>query len=450
MPATLPPVTASLPPVPAALPPMPANPAVASQGTNPTKMPDSQGPRVAGPSIKGQLKNAYEVQRKEEDQRQLRAAFEEQKERVASEKEQSPAAGIRTTPKAGSQADRDSMTQKSVISPAERLQRSYEAHLQSLGQQSKESVHSKQSGPEPNKSFVAPGKKNEQGAEKAMDDEEAGTVLLGFLNSLRQSYEDAVEKKDVDASNGRSNSIAEKLKITKPIPATPANLLRRSYEDAIEKKDSGTSGMNPKAKSMVTESTHASLLRQSYADAIEKKDASAPGKASNSTRVKPTMTKPTSGSSRPFPSTAKYPPEVDMTPDDRADHTAESQFSKVHSSLSDGDSGRNLSTAVSHFMNSDSGQKRPASVTDISSGNSSSQSNEFLSSMEDSSDKTDPSDDSSDKSDHTSSEEEMDEKDEEPPVRSSKGPPRKRLKGAFTQENLMAHSRRMSEGSNYN
>ena len=70
--------------------------------------------------------------------------------------------------------------------------------------------------------------------------------------------------------------------------------------------------------------------------------------------------------------------------------------------------------------------------------------------MEDSSDKTDPSDDSSDKSDQSSSEEEKYEIDEEPPIRSSKGPPRKRLKGAFTKENLMVHSRRMSEGNDYN
>ena len=318
----------------------------------------------------------------EEEQRQLRAAFEEQKGKTAHASDADKEAGNQQSASRGAGRN-DAVSSSSaslpiptssnhLLTPAERLQMSYEAHLQSLKQESWKIVSGQQGVCVSNNPIVAQEKKNDIGPEKSMDDEEAGTVLLGFLNSLRQSYEDAVEKKAVDSSDLRF-------------------------------KNEGV-----------------------------------------------TVKKPTAASVDAKPSEAiRRPPEVDMTPDDeRADRKVQEHYSERHAS--EENRGRNLSTAVSQFMSSNAGRRRPASVTDVSSGNSSSQPTEVSSSLEDSSDKTEPSDDSSDKSDQSSSEEEKYEVDEEPPTRSSKGPPRKRLKGAFTKENLMVHSRRMSEGNNYN
>jgi hypothetical protein len=355
-------------------------PAVPLPGTIPPQLSSTQAAQVAAVDLQKQLKSVYEDQRKEEEQRQLRAAFEEQQKKaqetvstnkkkatnpkkssaVDEKKDTGPGPSRLTT---GSGLDSDDI----AISPAEQLQKSYEAHLQSLKTKNGETIRGKQV----DHDSKTPGeKKILNGTDKPMDDAEAGTVLLGFLNSLRQSYEDAVEKKASDESR-------------------PPSRNRKSKAKKLTSTDSEKS----------------------------------------------------SGSVR-------RPPEVDMTPDDtRANRQVQQKYSKTISSSSDEDRDRNLSSAVSQFMSSNAGRKRPASITDVSSGNSSSQPTEFLSSLEDSSDKTEPSDDSSDKTDQSSSEEEKDEKDEEPKSRSSRSPPRKRMKGAFTQENLMVHSRRMDEGN---
>jgi hypothetical protein len=357
----------------------PATPASAPMTS---KSSDTSAP-VGGLDFQRQLKSVYEGQRMEEEQRQLRAAFEEQKGKAGDTCAADKTGGYQRSASRGEGRNDDVSSSPTspaptpstnVLTPAEQLQKSYEAHLQSLKQESWKTVPGQEAVCGPSKPSDATGKKNGRGPEKSMDDEEAGTVLLGFLNSLRQSYEDAVEKKTIGCS------------------------------DEPSKNDS--------AKSIVTEPTPASSEKPSR--------------------------------------TTRRPPEVDMTPDDeRVDRKVQEHNSELH--LSEEDRGsRNLSTAVSQFMSSNAGRRHPASVTDVSSGNSSSQPTEVLSSLEDSSDKTDPSDDSSDKSDQSSSEEEKYEIDEEPPIRSSKGPPRKRLKGAFTKENLMVHSRRMSEGNDYN
>jgi hypothetical protein len=376
----------SLPPV--TLSSLAASPAAPLSGSLPSKVSGSQASPVTGFGVdfQRQLQSVYEVQRKEEEQRQLRAAFEEQKEKTPeistadkkAENQQVTSRGDRSKGAVSgpaSPAVNCSDDGLVGISPAEQLHKSYEAHLQSLKEQNWMKARGKQASHEPCKPCTAHAVKNGLGAEMPIDEEEAGTVLLGFLNSLRQSYEDAVENKGSDASDQPPRSSRTKSMVKKPSSVGPD-------------KSSGP---------------------------------------------------------------ARRPPEVDMTPDDkRADQKLRVQYSKAHSSSSDDDRDRNLSTAVSQFMSSNGGQKRPASVTDISSGNSSSQPTEFLSSLEDSSDKTEPSDDSSDKTDQSSSEEEKDEKYDEQPAPSSKGPPRKRLKGAFTKENLMVHSRRMSKSSNYN
>lgn len=328
-----------------------------------------------------QLKNAYEEQRKEEEQRQLRAAFEDQKKKAeTSHASKRDTNHPKITTNAADQATilkKKHDSDESGLSPAEQLQKSYEAHLLTLNKQSDAAANIAAVPTQPNgvgkKSVGAEQgnnrKSEEKDSDKAMDEQEAGTVLLGFLNSLRQSYEDAVEDKAAEA----------------PLKTK-------------------------KHKRTVTET------RQDN------------------------------------PCTNKSTQEVDKTPDDTpdSDNNPQDRSSSAISSSSDEDKGRNISRAVSQFMSSARGRKRPASVTDVSSGNSSSQPTEFSSSLEDSSDKTEPSEDSSEKTDQSSSEEEKEDKDDEVKDRPrSRGPPRKRIKGAFTQENLLVHSRRMSEKDNH-
>jgi hypothetical protein len=186
-----------------------------------------------------QLRTAFEEQKKKEEQRQFRAAFEEEKPKEKST--ESPSAD-RKTPSSGATASLDDED----ISPTEQLQRSYEAHLQAIrkeaGKAEKEQVSSAETGDKPtvvsaagknvstvpntNAEVSPAGKRKEvsedmevvpdetelkeaetkvPGCEQASSDhtekepptadEEAGGILMGFLNSLRQSYEDAVEDK---------------------------------------------------------------------------------------------------------------------------------------------------------------------------------------------------------------------------------------------------------------
>ena len=206
------------------------------------------------------------------------------------------------------------------------------------------------------------GTTHESENEQTMADEEAGTVLLGFLKSLRQSYEDAVDEK---ASEPLDQHFNYNKKEPKRAPATilDTRSLPATTKHRTEKQRSSFGGMVKRSHSTISRS---------------------------------------------------HSPQGSMM------------------------NARDLSSTVSQFINSKAGRRsqRPASVTDTSSGNSSSQPAEFSSSLEDSSDKTDP-----------SSSEESEKEDRAEIRRRSKGPPRKRLK-AFTAENLIAHSKRMSEGTN--
>jgi hypothetical protein len=312
-----------------------------------------QVPAQSNLELQLQLRNAYEEQRKEEEQRQLRAAFEEEKKKKE-EKEQAAAAAAASPVAVASKETAwaaETTTKPTVeeISPAEQLQKSYEAHLQTL----KNVELSKEQ-----KGNTAPARtKNECGNDQPMADEEAGTVLLGFLNSLRQSYEDAVEEK-----------------IGEPV------------DEQFTKKKTTESKVSPR-KSSTAVNDKAEPPRSNIYGGVKRSQ----GNISNS---------------------SKSPKE-------------------------DNRNGQNLSSAVSKFMTSKMGRRsqRPASVTDASSGNSSSQQAEFSSSLEDSSDKTDP-----------SSSEESEKEEQTQWRRASKGPPRKRLK-SFTAENLIAHGKRMSEGA---
>lgn len=307
-----------------------------------------------------QLRNAYEEQRKEEEQRQLRAAFEE----VKKKKEEKDKADAATAASAvvvapavvAPVAAIETKAAGKDVSPAELLQKSYLAHLQSLEKEANNKGQKGNARPKADKG-TKKGDRNEQ----PMADEEAGTVLLGFLNSLRQSYEDAIEEK-------AGEPVVEHSKKNKTEPT-----------------------ITPKTTK---------------------------GMASSSTAIKQNQLKPRSN----------------VKGGVKRSHVS---ISNHRSPQIDEQAGNNLSSVVSQFMTSSAARRslRPASVTDASSGNSSSQHAEFSSSLEDSSDKTDP-----------SSSEESEKDDRTQRRRNSKGPPRKRLK-SFTAENLIAHSKRMSEGA---
>ena len=154
-----------------------------------------------------QLKNAFEEQKKEEEKRQLRAAFDEVRLKDARTRSK------QSDSKKTDQVLSDSTTK--TISFTEQLQRSYAAHLKSIKETeaTNTSQNSKKTGnPSTNGTTLSnkkgaktsrPEKLTNQTKDQPMPDEEAGTVLLGFLNSLRQSYEDAVDEKTIRANESQ-------------------------------------------------------------------------------------------------------------------------------------------------------------------------------------------------------------------------------------------------------
>lgn len=179
---------------------------------------------------------------KEERTKQLKAAFEEQQKalRLAYEKSLRDAQEEETfapTPAAIASSHSKGETStvstnnftgskilSNVTSPAEQLQRSYEAHLASLRRDERQEP-STRTLPEPphSKTYAmterrgeieGKGPKSQNNKDQEKDqriqektpDEEAGTILLGFLNSLRESFEDAVEAKNgTKTTNGRND-----------------------------------------------------------------------------------------------------------------------------------------------------------------------------------------------------------------------------------------------------
>lgn len=169
-----------------------------------------------------------QISKKEEHTKKLKAAFEEQQRalRIAYEKslqdaqewdEKTPPSNPsskasnaavdseRPKPVTGAKSIANhSKPSLNTISPADQLQRSYMAHLASLQraeQESSSKAISMSSLATSSQSKAAETDKaktegNENTTKKKAQDEEAGAILLGFLNSLRESFEDAIEDKD--------------------------------------------------------------------------------------------------------------------------------------------------------------------------------------------------------------------------------------------------------------
>jgi len=276
----------------------------------------------------------------------------------------------------------------SAVSPAEQLQRSYEAHLASLQraeQQTSVKTQPKSSLPASSQARSTSETKVVGNASESADakagtseqkktrDEEAGAILLGFLNSLRGSYEEA----------------------------------RGSYEEAVQAK-SGEEGIGKKKN----DNSRTKKLIATDADT-----ESAPTVQLESSTV---MTEVSSDSSTQ---------NIERNNGNENDHSQLSTKSRRQAS--------DPITSLSHFQSSKR-KVKPASVTETSSSTSSQRTTEQPSSSQE--------DSKSDKIDNSSSEES--EREISGSERISKGPPRKRLKGfhephEFTRENLMAHSKRM-------
>ena len=347
-----------------------------------------------------QLKAAFE-----EQQRALRSAYEKSlrdaQEQDREEQSSSPnsAATIASDLSNGKVATASTNCNSSsntkippeTISPAELLQRSYEAHLESLRGDEQQQASLKPPPkplPPPSSSTcisVAPriengedkpenqkkNKKQEQPIQEKTPDEEAGRILLGFLNSLRESFQDAVESKD------------ERKITTKG---------RNDYDNKNEK----------------------------YV-------------AAN--------------------------PATNLIPTDNANNNKESStlMTEVSSHPSSPNRGRRHQnsdpmTTLSHFQTSRKRRKiKPASVTETLSSTSSHPTTEQSSNS--SSQEDSKSDEMGDSSSEESSEKESVESSTTASRRTSKGPPRKRLKGLkgfhesheFTKANLIIHSKRMDK-----
>ncbi len=324
-----------------------------------------------------------QISKKEEHTKKLKAAFEEQQKalRIAYEKslrdaqeweEKSSATKTEATsdPKGTKPTSdaktslADSKSSLETLSPAEQLQRSYEAHLKSLQQAEQQAalkaISNSASATASQTAVPQPKNATTRGTSSDQDEEE-GAILLGFLNSLRESFKDAIEAKD--------------------------------------RKHEPSEGNSSNSKSSTGDASEGELTSNVQRD-------SSTGTSEGSESVI---------------------------------HVAKSRSSSEH--LGDSmKSRRQMSepiTSLSHFQASKR-KVKPASVTETSSSTSSQPTSEQPSSSQE--------DSKSDKMGSSSSEDS--DKEITSSIRSSKGPPRKRLKGfhephEFTRENLMAHSKRM-------
>lgn len=333
-----------------------------------------------------------QISKKEEHTKKLKAAFEEQQKalRIAYEKSlrdaqeweektssskktqvASDPKGTKPTSDAKTTSNNNSKASLETISPAEQLQRSYEAHLKSLQRAEQQaslkalatSSSTTSSQNEVSQTKNAGTEASEKTGPKKSQDEEEGAILLGFLNSLRESFKDAIEDKD-------------------------------GKHDTKE-------GTIPNIKRSTT-------------------DRNAP-EAGPTPSVQLGSSRGTSDGSESIIHIAKS-----RSGNERLDNSMKSR--------------RQTSdpiTSLSHFQSSKR-KVKPASITETSSSTSSQPTSEQPSSSQE--------DSKSDKMGSSSSEDS--DKEITASIRSSKGPPRKRLKGIhepheFTRENLMAHSKRM-------
>jgi hypothetical protein len=289
----------------------------------------------------------------------------------------------------------------------------------------------------------------EQAAPSA--DEEAGTILLGFLNSLRESYEDAIE---VEGDETSKTDVAKKGKKggARATSSTSANAGRTKKQ----RKDP------PEATVVSNGSQEKSDKGCSSGDVKLQVDAKGEhGTIHSATPVSPSTTAPTQFQKAVATTSAGQRSPISVTDASTALSISEassgtySQPNESSSSMDDSDSkSDNLDPCSSEESENDypvrqrsqgPPRKRHKACTDTStlsrsetSSGASSQPNESSSSMDDSDSKSDNQDPSS-----------SEESEKDYPVRQrNQGPPRKRHKACkeiqeFTTQNVLEHSKRM-------
>jgi len=288
-----------------------------------------------------------QISKKEEHTKKLKAAFEEQQRalRMAYEKslqdahereEKSFAAEIQhaVSDSKGTKPTADANTASSnskpsidTVSPAEQLQRSYEAHLASLQkaeQQASLKTSSKFPSPqteltsvaevEANRTDNTKTKRGGKSSQNKTQDEEAGAILLGFLNSLRESFEDAVEAKDGNGNketNKRNINITRSRKVTAggPKKQSITNVQLESSTVMTEVSSDSSSHINDRRNVNDNNHPHVSIKsRRQASDPItslshfqsskRKVKPASVTETSSSTSSQPTIEQPSSSDSK--------------------------------------------------------------------------------------------------------------------------------------------------------
>mmetsp|Transcript_12716 Transcript_12716/g.30854 ORF Transcript_12716/g.30854 Transcript_12716/m.30854 type:complete len:465 (+) Transcript_12716:1789-3183(+) len=381
--------------------------AESSNLTTGSSMQDSDAPKSNRLS---QLKAAYEKQ-----QEALRLAYEktlkehEEQDKNMTTKKKVPTSSASTSSKASvSTGGKAASNSESLVSPAEQLQRSYQAHLASLQKDGKSksgrrTLISSNSAPRAaragDKKSKRKKKKKVAGSNRGQPEdgkskeEEAG-VLLGFLNSVRSSYE--VEGGDDDDPDFSKASVNANTK-----------------SSSIQKKSSGGSVGGKSAGGSAT----TKQKKKQYKGVLISSSKKPASKSGNGKRQRDSQ----NSTSNPDPARSDLQAMKDA--------------------------------AITALMQSNQNLKSKQ-VSEASSNNSSSQP-----STEQSSSSIEDSDSKSEKTDNTSGEESTEEEEVINNKRSSpttaklnKGPPRKRLKSMkesneFTAANLLEHSKRMDRES---
>ena len=297
------------------------------------------------------------ISNKEEHTKKLKAAFEEQQKalRMAYEKSLQDAQKredmvVDSEPPnlSSDSTGRKQTTDKKIaltdpkpsldtISPAEQLQRSYEAHLASLQkaeQQASLKTLSSPKAPELKPASVrVEGKKTEgtkienggESIQKKTQDEEAGAILLGFLNSLRESFEDAVEAKDGHKEiKGRSSDSTEHVRAPDTTESIATVKLESSILSAEVNLDSSTD-ISERRNENDNDHNHLSIhSRHQTSDPL----TSLSHFQSSKRKVKPPSVTETSSSTSSQPTIEQPSSSQEDSKSDKMDHSSSEESEK--------------------------------------------------------------------------------------------------------------------------
>jgi hypothetical protein len=390
-----------------------------------------------------QLRAAYEESKKEDEQRQQ--LEDEQRQQLAANEERLRTEAAKTASSSSQSTSRSPQIPPSQeLSPAQQLQRSYAAHLESL--EEKEAVLSK-----------------DQLTSSRVDDEDKGATLAERTMPANKVSRNTASKTEVLSSNAADSSSIGREDISMDMEVS-SDGAKSKYANSVQQVNEQPRPTEAEDTRIEDEEAGTILwgfltsLRESYEDAVEQK-TSASGNTAKNKHALEEKKKRKSSDSNPTESQASSKPRPAVSTGSSS--TASPKVSKfvnrpgkrLFDTRSAGETpqqDRIQSTPAPRFQTTSSSHRTvrpPASVTDTSlsrcetSSGASSQPTESSSSLEDS-------DSKSEKTASSSSEES---EKERTLVRASKGPPRKRWKACkqvkeFTKQNVIEHSKRMSKG----